>query len=47
MGKEMSFITVQLEEDLKEKLEQKATSEERTVSSTIRFLIKQYLGENE
>lgn len=41
------YITVQVEEDLKERFEAKAKSEERTVSAAIRHLMKQYLGENE
>jgi antitoxin component of RelBE/YafQ-DinJ toxin-antitoxin module len=41
------YITVQVEDDLKERFEEKAKSEERTVSSAIRLLMKQYLGEQE
>lgn len=47
MAPKMSFITVQIEEDLKERFEAKVKLEERTVSSSVRFLIKNYLGENE
>lgn len=43
----MAYITVQLEDELKEKFEEKVKVEERTVSSAIRLLIKNYLGENE
>lgn len=43
----MAFITVQLEDDLKDKFEEKVKEEERTVSSAIRFLIKNYLGEKD
>lgn len=43
----MAYITVQLEDELKEKFEDKVKAEERTVSSAIRLLIKTYLGENE
>lgn len=45
--KEMSFINVQLEKELKERFEEKIGAEERTVSQAVRLLIKQYLGEDE
>ena len=43
--KEMSFITVQLEKDLKERFEEKVELEYRTVSATIRLLIEEYIKE--
>ena len=46
-GKEMSFINVQLEKDLKDRFEDKIKLEERTLSQAVRLLIKGYLGENE
>ena len=45
--KEMSFINVQLEKELKERFEEKINSEERTLSQAVRLLIKQYLGDQE
>lgn len=41
------WISFQIEDDLKTRLEEKAKLEDRTVSSMLRILIKQYLGENE
>lgn len=41
------WISFQIEDDLKERFEQKAKVEDRTISSMLRVLIKQYLGENE
>ena len=43
--KEMSFITVQLEKELKDNFEKKVELEYRTVSATIRLLIQEYLDE--
>ena len=40
-------ITIQLEEDLKKRFEERVKSEERTVSQRLRLLIKEYLGEQE
>lgn len=45
--KQMKFITVQLEADLKDRFEKKIIEEERSISSAVRFLIKQYLGEDD
>jgi len=41
------WISFQVEEDLKERFEMKVKSEERTISSALRLLMKQYLGDND
>jgi hypothetical protein len=43
----MAYITFQIEDELKEKFEDKVKIEERTVSSALRLLIKKDLGEND
>lgn len=45
--KKMSFINIQIEEELKDKFEDRIRGEERTLSQAVRLLIKQYLGDNE
>ena len=44
---EMEFITLQIEKELKEQLEEKFRAEERDMSKGIRWLIKRYLEEKE
>lgn len=45
--KEMSFINIQIEKELKDKFEDKIKADERTLSQAVRLLIRNYLGETE
>lgn len=44
---EKEFISFEIETDLKARFQEKVKAEDRTVSSKLRLLVKEYLGEIE